>query len=131
MRLAPPTFLAVLCITLGCTEKNVESDSATASSTAAAIPFTPAAGESFLAVPDGKIWYRVVGAGTATPAILLHGGPGFSSYYLKPYEEGLKSDRRIVRYDQLGAGHSDVITDTAMFNIAHFVNELDSLRAHL
>ncbi|MDQ6718301.1 MAG: proline iminopeptidase-family hydrolase, partial [Gemmatimonadota bacterium] len=115
----------------GCTEKNAEPDSAAASSTPAAISFTPAAGESFLAVPGGKIWYRVVGSGAATPAILLHGGPGFSSYYMKPYEEGLKADRRIVRYDQLGAGHSDVITDTAMFNIAHFVNELDSLRAHL
>jgi proline iminopeptidase len=88
------------------------------------------AGEGRLAVAGGRIWYKVSGSGTATPAILLHGGPGFSSVYMKSLE-GLNADRRIVRYDQLGGGKSDKITDTAMFNIAHFVRELDSLRSHL
>ena len=37
-------------------------------------------------VPGGNIWYRVVGGGPATPLILLHGGPGVSSIYLKPME---------------------------------------------
>lgn len=46
-------------------------------------------------------------------------------------QEAISADRPVVRYDQLGAGHSDHITDTAMFNIAHFVHELDSLRSHL
>jgi proline iminopeptidase len=46
-------------------------------------------------------------------------------------QEAISADRPVVRYDQLGAGHSDPITDTAMFNIAHFVRELDSLRSHL
>jgi proline iminopeptidase len=45
--------------------------------------------------------------------------------------EALGADRPVVRYDQLGGGKSDKITDTAMFNIAHFVAELDSLRSHL
>jgi proline iminopeptidase len=45
--------------------------------------------------------------------------------------EALGADRPVVRYDQLGGGKSDKITDTAMFNIAHFVRELDSLRSHL
>lgn len=83
-----------------------------------------------LAVPGGTIWYRVTGDGTGTPVILLHGGPGFSSYYLKPFED-LGSDRKVVRYDQLGGGKSDRISDTTMFTIPHFVAELDSLRAHL
>ena len=42
--------------------------------------------------------------------------------------EALRTDRQVVRYDQLGAGKSDRITDTAMFNIAYFARELDSLR---
>ncbi|MGQ0639345.1 MAG: alpha/beta fold hydrolase [Gemmatimonadaceae bacterium] len=45
--------------------------------------------------------------------------------------EALGDDRPIVRYDQLGAGKSDRLSDTSKFNIAHFVTELDSLRAHL
>jgi proline iminopeptidase len=72
----------------------------------------------------------VVGDGTATPVILLHGGPGFSSFYLKSLE-GLATDRTVVRYDQLGGGKSTSVSDTTMFTIAHFVAELDSLRASL
>lgn len=88
------------------------------------------AGEYSLAVPGGKIWYKVSGTGTGTPVILLHGGPGFSSFYLKSLED-LGDDRIVIRYDQLGGGKSDRISDTTMFTFAHFVNELDSLRAYL
>jgi proline iminopeptidase len=90
----------------------------------------PPVGEATLAVPGGNIWYKVSGTGTGLPVVLVHGGPGFSSYYLKPLED-LGDDRPVIRYDQLGGGRSDKITDTTMFTIAHFVNELDSLRSHL
>lgn len=87
-------------------------------------------GEGYLAVPGGRIWYKVSGSGAGTPLVLLHGGPGFSSYYLKPFED-LGGDRIVVRYDQLGGGKSDTTSDTTLFTIPHFVRELDSLRAHL
>lgn len=87
-------------------------------------------GEGRLAVPGGAIWYTVSGGGTGTPLVLLHGGPGFPSYYLKPFED-LGDDRQVIRYDQLGAGKSGTTTDTTLFTIPHFVAELDSLRAHL
>jgi proline iminopeptidase len=94
--------------------------------TSAALP----AGEAYLPVDGGRIWYKVSGTGAGTPAILLHGGPGFASYYMKPLE-ALADERRVVRYDQIGAGKSDKISDTTKFNIPHFVAELDSLRSHL
>lgn len=105
---------------------------APAASPPAAATTAPALGpgEAYLAVPGGRIWYRQTGTGSATPVILLHGGPGFSSYYLKSLE-GLASERPVVRYDQLGGGKSDRISDTTLFTIAHFVGELDSLRAAL
>jgi proline iminopeptidase len=87
-------------------------------------------GESHLEVPGGKIWYKVTGNGKGVPVVLLHGGPGGSSFYLKPFED-LGNDRQVVRYDQLGGGKSDVISDTTMFTIDHFVKELDLLRVHL
>lgn len=86
-------------------------------------------GESRLAVKGGSIWYKVTGEGRGMPLMLLHGGPGFSSYYLKPFED-LCNDRQVIRYDQLGAGKSERITDTTMFNVEHFVAELDSIRKH-
>ncbi|MGA9118101.1 MAG: proline iminopeptidase-family hydrolase [Bacteroidota bacterium] len=87
-------------------------------------------GEGRLAVPGGTIWYKVSGSGSGIPVVLLHGGPGMSSYYVKPFED-LQDDRQVIRYDQLGGGKSDKITDTTMFTIDHFVRELDSLRAYL
>src|SRR5690348_1494107 len=77
----------------------------TAASASAPTPALPP-GESRLAVDGGRIWYRVVGSGNATPAILLHGGPGYSSFYMRSLE-ALGADRPVVRYDQLGAGKSD------------------------
>ncbi len=91
----------------------------------AAIP----TGEGHLAVPGGTIWYKVTGTGAGRPVVLLHGGPGFSSFYLKPLD-ALGDDRPVIRYDQLGGGKSGTATDTTMFTIPHFVAELDSLRAH-
>ncbi len=85
---------------------------------------------SRLSVPGGRIWYRVVGGGPGTPVILLHGGPGLPSVYLKSLE-ALGDERVVVRYDQLGAGYSDVVKDAALFSVRHFVEELDSLRRSL
>jgi proline iminopeptidase len=96
----------------------------------AEIPKVIPSGEGRLAVHGGNIWYKVSGTGTGTPLVLLHGGPGFSSFYLKPFED-LGDDRQIVRYDQLGGGKSDKMSDTTMFTIEHFVAELESLRNHL
>jgi proline iminopeptidase len=86
--------------------------------------------DRYLLVDGGRIWYKKSGAGTGTPVILVHGGPGYSSFYLKPLE-ALGDERPVVRYDQLGGGHSDKVTDTTLLTIAHFVKELDSLRAAL
>jgi proline iminopeptidase len=86
-------------------------------------------GQGQLSVPGGNVWYKVTGTGKGMPVVLLHGGPGASSYYLKSLED-LGNDRQVIRYDQLGAGKSDMITDTTRFTIDHFVKELDSLRAY-
>ncbi len=81
-------------------------------------------------MPGGRIWYKVSGHGSGTAVILLHGGPGYSSFYLKPFED-LGDDRPVVRYDQLGGGKSSRTSDTTLFTIPHFVAELDSLRRTL
>jgi proline iminopeptidase len=101
---------------------------------AAAITTTASAalgpGEGLLPVRGGRIWYKMSGTGKGTPMVLLHGGPGAGSYYLKPFED-IGDDRPVVRYDQLGAGKSDRLTDTTIMSIPRFVEELDSLRRAL
>jgi proline iminopeptidase len=112
-------------------------ESKPADTTAVAAPATTAAaapalgpGEGMLPVRGGRIWYKVSGTGKGTPMVLVHGGPGAGSFYLKPFED-LGDDRRVVRYDQLGAGKSDRLTDTTLMVIPRFVEELDSLRRAL
>lgn len=62
--------------------------------------------EGFLQVNGGKIWYKVRG-GNGVPLLMLHGGPGFTSYYLTPLADSLANDRPVILFDQLGCGRSD------------------------
>ena len=87
-------------------------------------------GEGYIDVPGGKVWYRIVGSGRTTPLLVLHGGPGFSSYYLKPLA-ALADERPVVFYDQLGAGHSEAPADTALWQVDRFVRELAQVREAL
>jgi len=116
-------------------DKAPSADSASASATAAADSATASTpvlgpGEAMLAIPGGRIWYKVSGTGTGTPMFLIHGGPGMGSFYMKSME-ALADDRPVVRYDQLGTGKSDRMTDTALMKIPRYVEELDSLRRTL
>ena len=47
----------------------------------------PTQGEGYAEVSGGRVWYRIVGSGGRTPLLVLHGGPGVPSYYLKPLAE--------------------------------------------
>ena len=87
-------------------------------------------GEGFIDVTGGQVWYRVVGTGDGTPLLLLHGGPGAPSYYLDPLAE-LGDERPVVFYDQLGAGRSEQPTDTTLWRVSRFVEELATVRAAL
>lgn len=90
----------------------------------------PAPGEGFVRVPGGRVWYRVVGTGPGTPLVVLHGGPGAPSYYLESLAR-LGAERPVIFYDQLGAGRSEMPTDTTLWRIERFMAELDSVRAQL
>lgn len=80
-------------------------------------------GEGYIDVTGGKVWYKIVGSGTETPLVLLHGGPGYPSYYLNPLAE-LSKNRPIIFLDQLGCGRSDRHADTTLMNIETFVTQV-------
>ena len=123
------TLVSLAFVSIGCSRKDAASTSNGANPVAATTQQLEP-GEAKLAVDGGEIWYKKSGGGLGLPVILLHGGPGFNSYYLKPLE-ALGDQRTVIRYDQLGAGKSGTMTDTTKMTIAHFVAELDSLRSHL
>src|SRR5436190_4103740 len=81
-------------------------------------------------VEGGAVRFRILGDGART-LVLLHGGPGAGSLYLKPLERLAGPDRRVVVYDQLGCGDSDRPEDASLWQASRFVAELEALREHL
>lgn len=86
--------------------------------------------EGHVQVTGGRIWYNMKGEGSGTPIILLHGGPGVPSSYLRALR-ALSDERPVYIYDQLGTGLSDHPTDTSLWRIERFVEELQALRDSL
>lgn len=83
--------------------------------------------QGYIDVTGGKVWYKIVGSGSETPLVLLHGGPGVPSYYLNPMAE-LSKDRPVIFIDQLGCGRSDRITDTTLMTVDSYVKELKEIK---
>ena len=86
--------------------------------------------EGYIPVTGGRVWYRIVGSGTRTPLLVLHGGPGVPSTYLKPLA-ALADERPVVFYDQLGSGHSEHPVDSALWTMQRFLAELAEVRRAL
>lgn len=87
--------------------------------------------EGFIPVTGGKVWYKIVGANQkGTPLLLLHGGPGCPHDYMEPLE-ALADERPVIFYDQLGCGFSEMPTDTILWRVERFVEELKTVRKTL
>ncbi len=87
--------------------------------------------EGFISVTGGKVWYKIVGKNhPGIPLLILHGGPGASHTYLEPLER-LAENRPVIFYDQLGCGNSERPTDTSLWTIERFVEELQQVRNSL
>lgn len=87
--------------------------------------------EGKVEVTGGKIWYKIVGADKkGVPLLVVHGGPGAPHDYLEPLE-ALADERPVIFYDQLGCGNSDHPTDTLLWKVERFVEEIKLLREEL
>lgn len=86
----------------------------------------PSRQEGFIPVAGGRVWYSIVGAGDAIPLLALHGGPGFPHDYLEPLA-GLADERPVIFYDQLGCGKSNRPTDSALWNVDRYGEELNQV----
>lgn len=82
---------------------------------------------------DGKykVWTKKVGNGNIK-VLLLHGGPGAAHDYFECFEDFLpKEGIEFYYYDQLGCGNSDAPTDTSLWNIPRYVEEVEQVRKGL
>jgi proline-specific peptidase len=87
--------------------------------------------EGFVPYEGYKIWYGISGENEEQgkhPLLCLHGGPGASHDYLKPLNTITKTGRRVIFYDQLGAGNSDHPNNPKMWTVKLYVKEVDVIR---
>jgi L-proline amide hydrolase len=90
--------------------------------------------EGFVSFRGYQVWYRVVGDREAPgkfPLLCLHGGPGATHDYLEPLEAIVATGRRVIFYDQLGAGNSDHPHNPSLWTVPLFVEELGVVRQAL
>ncbi len=80
----------------------------------------------------GESWYGVVGDLTSgqIPLVLLHGGPGFTSYSQEPLS-ALLDTVPVVFIDQAGCGRAKRGGGRKDFTVDGFVEELESIRMAL
>lgn len=88
------------------------------------------AGEGYVNVKGGKIWYRILGEGKKTPILMLHGGPGGTSKSFYQFAS-LGEERPVIIFDQLGSGRSDYHTDTTLLKVENFVEQVEALKTSL
>jgi proline iminopeptidase len=88
------------------------------------IGFVPATGY--------RLYYEIYGReGPKGTVVGIHGGPGATHDYLHPLGDLVRRGYRVVLYDQLGCGRSDLPRDYSLFTLEHNVREVEALRRNL
>lgn len=84
--------------------------------------------------PSGtfNVWTKRVGNNPKMKLLLLHGGPGASHEYFECFDSFLpKAGIEYYYYDQLESAYSDQPSDTSLWNIDRFVEEVEQVRKAL
>lgn len=76
-------------------------------------------------------WKSVGDPGPKGTVVLLHGGPGGTLDYLLAFSDLADHGYRVLYYDQLGCGRSDLARDVSEYSIDRDVEDLDELREEL
>lgn len=88
--------------------------------------------EGFVPVLGFKLYYRAVGPPDAPATVLaVHGGPGMSHDYLLSLRDLARWGYRVVFFDQLACGRSEIPPGTDLFSLAHHVEETEGVRTAL
>jgi proline iminopeptidase len=86
----------------------------------------------FLDVDGYKIYTRAFGGRNRDRTLLcVHGGPGATHDYLLPLSDLVRRGYRVVFYDALGCGRSDLPDDHRLFTLEHDLRVLESVRKSL
>src|SRR6478672_6907074 len=75
------------------------------------------------------VWTKRFGNNPRIKILLLHGGPAFTHEYMECFESFFpKEGFEFYEYDQLGSYYSDQPTDSSLWTVERFVDEVDQVR---
>jgi len=96
------------------------------------LPASPRVEEGPATVHGYRLHWRSVGPAHPRGTVLvLHGGPGGTYDYLLAFDDLARLGYRVVYYDQLGCGRSELARDLSEYSIDRDVEDLDVLRQSL
>ena len=79
-----------------------------------------------------KVWTKRIGNNPKIKVLLLHGGPAFTHEYFESFDSFFpKEGIEYYYYDQLGSYYSDQPSDTSLWNLPRFVEEVEEVRQAL
>ena len=92
----------------------------------------PLPDDGFVAVPGGRVAFRVTGKAGGVPVLMIHGGPGSTGCSYPDTLKGIAASRPVVTYDQLGSGNSDRMLNLERDAVlSRFVAEVTAIRTQL
>jgi proline iminopeptidase len=92
---------------------------------------TVTSSDGYVNVRGFRLYYRIFSdedGGRRGTIVCLHGGPGIPHNYILPLADLAKFGYRVVFYDQLGVGKSELPKNPALFTIENGVEELEAFR---
>lgn len=92
-----------------------------------------AAGIQMIEIDGGyKVWTKRFGNNPDMKVLLLHGGPAMTHEYMECFESFFpQANIEFYEYDQLGSYYSDQPSDTSLWTIERFVEEVETVRQKL
>lgn len=93
---------------------------------------TPLVREGFVSVRGYRFYWKSVGEpGPSGTLLTLHGGPGATHDYLLPFADMAARGFRVIFYDQLGCGKSELAREEAEYSVERDVEDLEEFRTAL
>ena len=79
-----------------------------------------------------KVWTKKIGNNPRIKVLLLHGGPALTHEYMECFEGFFpKEGFELIEYDQLGSYYSDQPTDSSLWTLDRFTDEVEQVRVAL
>ena len=79
-----------------------------------------------------NVWTKRIGNNPTIKVLLLHGGPACTHEYFECFENFFPQENiEFYYYDQLGSYYSDQPTDTSLWQLDRFVEEVEQVRKAL